>query len=528
MSFKIGGFLNSLGADNQIDNSATTFANKQIHEQYEGGALLVKIERGDSQETFARRGLHDHAIAAGLDEPQANKFADHWTDKKTTLKHYVNGNSYPYTPTEFANLKTQGSATFDLSKQYDAEILADLNSRVEEHTPIKAEESFAYTPEERTAILQQQKGVSQNQSFIADKPEMMLTNGQTRDGKPLDAETALGRYIEKNYNQNGRVWGDKINEMVSLAKTQGVKVDLRFNEDGTALVAVNAADKQKLDSLFNQALGETIKGEKGSDQGQREGTRMLADQARVAWNSSVNTIEGTINFAIDLAMSEGAKMPMYSMLPEETKPHVGFSGAKSKYESELMRRNIAGKVDGEGIKAGQVIETGVTIAAPIVAGIAIKPGIQPQTLKTLGALPETSATSSTSILRNVSGGETTFDPVKLQKIQANLEKRGVAFVTGEEGERMATFYGAEALYIPDYGRPGIIVLGKNPSTTAVVEELIHLGQHRRLGWSDITGKVPELEVAAQEKLLKLGKKLDWSENEINRIKRALETWRKQQ
>ena len=75
MSFKIGGFFNSLGGDNQI-GSTPTFAGKQTLGEYEGGSLSVTINRSDTQQTFARRGLHDHAIAAGLGEKEANKFAD--------------------------------------------------------------------------------------------------------------------------------------------------------------------------------------------------------------------------------------------------------------------------------------------------------------------------------------------------------------------------------------------------------------------------------------------------------------------
>lgn len=208
-------------------------------------------------------------------------------------------------------------------------------------------------------------------------------------------------------------------------------------------------------------------------------------------------------------------------------PRIETAAVKYDFLSEMMRRDINGKLDGDGTKAGDAITTAASVVAPIVVGAAMTPKAAPQSLKTLGGLPETPSISSNNIFKNTSGGVKPFDPVRLQKIQANLEKRGVAFVTGEEGERLANFYGAEALYLPDYGRPGIIVLGKNPSETAVVEELIHLGQHRRLGWADITGKIPKLEVEAQEKLLNLGKKLGWSEEETARIKRALEIWRKQ-
>jgi hypothetical protein len=134
--------------------------------------------------------------------------------------------------------------------------------------------------------------------------------------------------------------------------------------------------------------------------------------------------------------------------------------------------------------------------------------------------------SSISIFRSGGGGEHPFDPVKLQRIQASLEKRGVSFLTGEEGERLASQLGAEALYIPDLGRPGILVFGKNPSRTAVVEELIHFGQHRRAQWGDVSGYIPQLEIEAQHKLLRVGQQLGWTEDEMGRIKRALKTWEK--
>lgn len=124
---------------------------------------------------------------------------------------------------------------------------------------------------------------------------------------------------------------------------------------------------------------------------------MFADQGRALWNSAVNIAEGTVNQAIDMALSRGGQDPVYNILPEQAKPHVDFSGAKSDYRSEMMRRNLEGKLDGDGIKAGQVIETGVTIAAPIVIGGAIAPKAAPQSLKTLGGIPEVEISTAQAI-----------------------------------------------------------------------------------------------------------------------------------
>ncbi len=64
---------------------------------------------------------------------------------------------------------------------------------------------------------------------------------------------------------------------------------------------------------------------------QNETNQMFADQGRVVWNSAVNIVEGTINTAIDAALSRGGQDPVYNILPEQAKPHVDFSGAKTDY-----------------------------------------------------------------------------------------------------------------------------------------------------------------------------------------------------
>ncbi|MCP4550385.1 MAG: RHS repeat-associated core domain-containing protein, partial [bacterium] len=127
-------------------------------------------------------------------------------------------------------------------------------------------------------------------------------------------------------------------------------------------------------------------------------------------------------------------------------------------------------------------------------------------------------------LRALKGGEVAFDPIRLSRVRTNLERQGVTFITGEEGGRLARALGGEALYIPEAGRPGIIAFGPNPSRTAVVEELIHFGQHRRLAFGDVTSQIPRLEVQAQLRLLRTGQVLGWSEYELSRIGEALVFW----
>jgi hypothetical protein len=97
--------------------------------------------------------------------------------------------------------------------------------------------------------------------------------------------------------------------------------------------------------------------------------------------------------------------------------------------------------------------------------------------------------------------------------------------------------GAEALYrprkgIPGIGRPGVLILPDNPSTSAVVEELIHLGQDRNSGWTLYDKMVKlnetdrrilqlELEIEAKEKLLVIGERLNFPIKEMNQTRRRL-------
>ncbi|HEU0153471.1 MAG TPA: putative Ig domain-containing protein [Arenimonas sp.] len=133
--------------------------------------------------------------------------------------------------------------------------------------------------------------------------------------------------------------------------------------------------------------------------------------------------------------------------------------------------------------------------------------------------------ADTAVFRSSSRGGEIFDPVKLAKIQASLERRGVTFVTGDEGARLANALGGEALYMPlEPGRPGAMVFGPNPTRTQVIEELLHFGQHQRIGFEPLNGRLPMFEVQAQNRLLEVGPKLGWTQSELSQIQRAREQW----
>lgn len=91
----------------------------------------------------------------------------------------------------------------------------------------------------------------------------------------------------------------------------------------------------------------------------------------------------------------------------------------------------------------------------------------------------------------------------------------------EEAERYLDARGLEAAYIGGIGQPGVLVFRPNPARVAVVEELLHLGQHRRSGWADLlySRDAARLEKEAQEWLLRIGPRLGWTEAELRPIRR---------
>jgi hypothetical protein len=127
----------------------------------------------------------------------------------------------------------------------------------------------------------------------------------------------------------------------------------------------------------------------------------------------------------------------------------------------------------------------------------------------------------------MAGSEIPFDIQKLRLIQRSLEKEGVTFVFGKEAEPILMAENARALYDPGLGgRPGRLYFREKPTRTEVVEELMHLGQHRRSGWARWTRKDRiALEIEAQYSLLRTGERLEWTSEEMAPILNALGLWR---
>lgn len=67
----------------------------------------------------------------------------------------------------------------------------------------------------------------------------------------------------------------------------------------------------------------------------------------------------------------------------------------------MMHRNLEGKIDGEGIKRGDATSTATAIVAPLVIGKVLIPAESPQSLKTLGGLPEVETASTITTSRTM-------------------------------------------------------------------------------------------------------------------------------
>jgi hypothetical protein len=99
---------------------------------------------------------------------------------------------------------------------------------------------------------------------------------------------------------------------------------------------------------------------------ENETNQKFVDQGKVLWNTGVNTVEGTINTGIDLIRLNNGRNPL--ALVDPFRPRVDFSGIKADYRSEMMRTDVNGKLDGNGLKRGDFTEGAVTILAPLVVG----------------------------------------------------------------------------------------------------------------------------------------------------------------
>ena len=125
-----------------------------------------------------------------------------------------------------------------------------------------------------------------------------------------------------------------------------------------------------------------------------------------------------------------------------------------------------------------------------------------------------------------------FPVDKLELIYDRMVKvHGVQHVPAEDGQREIAIAwlrqgGGDAGYVFGKGDgPGFLIFDRHPERATVIEEIIHVVQHSRLDFRDISRlELVELEVEAQDILIKLGERKGWTTQEIDRIKRAKEDW----
>ena len=86
------------------------------------------------------------------------------------------------------------------------------------------------------------------------------------------------------------------------------------------------------------------------------------------------------------------------------------------------------------------------------------------------------------------------------------------------------------MYLPgEAGQPGALVLRESASRNVIIEELLHLEQHRILGFRELsTADILRLENEAQEALLKYAKASNWTDDEIKLIEENQQYWKKEQ
>lgn len=100
-------------------------------------------------------------------------------------------------------------------------------------------------------------------------------------------------------------------------------------------------------------------------------------------------------------------------------------------------------------------------------------------------------------------------------------------MVGDEASRMLKYQNANALYMTRKGGPGTLIFNPNATRLEVTEELVHLGQHRTLGFPQATDALQiKIELEAQDILLKVARRNNWLAEEINVILRNKKTWQK--
>lgn len=238
-----------------------------------------------------------------------------------------------------------------------------------------------------------------------------------------DKINVLKRYVVDNNLAKG-TWDEaKAINALKLAVADGVKVEItEIGESGDGKteykVSIDDESLQKLRARLADYKREVSQDVKDGKAGGIEQTKIFIDLGGVIQESGRKIGEALINIPQDTLNSvlypqtgeRTGSEPNYgrAKIGEEYNiqskakrdenyngmiPRIDTSPLKTKFESEMMRRDMSGKVDGNGTKTGDAVSTGASIIAPLIVGRVVSKGA-PNTLKTSGALLEVEATAN--------------------------------------------------------------------------------------------------------------------------------------
>lgn len=381
--------------------------------------INISVQPQDTQADVLRRAYQTYATTAGLNEENKKAFVKTMMDNGDNFIH-LRGSNQIFTAEEFRVFKQRGQ----IAMYPTAEQIAEL-------CRLKAEES--------EAIKVQSKA-------YAEASEITFQD----TAKATQNYAVVRRYLQQNLLGADFYFVAHGDEATQRALELSVKPEVEEagkTETGETLyrVKITPEDAERLQQVKAEYEARRAQFTEKMAQARSETNQMFADQGRVLWNSAVNIVEGTVNTAIDAALTNGGSNPLPLLNPY--RPQADFSGAKTTYRSEMMRRDTHGIVDGNGIKAGQAIESGVTIVAPSVIGAATAPKASPQTLRSIGALPEIEASSGISA---------STAPSRIYRVQGGVSPKASKFriFIGEKGEMVVSDKNKEALFVTfdDLGR----------------------------------------------------------------------------
>lgn len=111
-------------------------------------------------------------------------------------------------------------------------------------------------------------------------------------------------------------------------------------------------------------------------------------------------------------------------------------------------------------------------------------------------------------------------------IISRASKDGVKVIVAETADDLAYLKAMEskALYMGGEGKGGSILITNDAPRSHLLEEAIHHEQRMLHGDEYFFSNQAKLEVEAQDKLFKIGKKEGWAKSELNEISRAKATW----